>query len=179
MSYNAHDGADAGTGSQSGRGLKVAFFALLTPAVVLAWMVYYFVSHTAPAGALNAASMPSAVAQRIAKVGTVEVRDNSTKVQHTGEEVFKRTCTACHSTGALGSPKFGDAAAWAPRTATGYEALLHSALKGKNSMPAQGGGEYDDVEVGRAIVYMANAGGAKFAEPKAPAAAASAPVAAK
>ena len=35
-------------------------------------------------------------------------------------------------------------------------------------MGAQGGGEYDDIEIGRAVVYMANAGGAKFAEPKAP-----------
>lgn len=179
MSYSAHDGADAGTGNQSGRGFKVGLFALLTPAVVIAGLVYYVVSHTAPAGAVSATSMPAAVAQRIARVGTVEVRDNSTRVQHTGEEVFKRTCTACHSTGALGSPKFGDAAAWSGRIATGYEALLHSALKGKNSMPAQGGGEYDDIEVGRAIVYMANAGGAKFAEPKAPTAAASAPAAAK
>jgi cytochrome c5 len=179
MSYNAHDGADAGAGDQSGRGFKVGIFALLLPAVVTASLVYYVVSHTAPAGAVSATSMPAAVAQRIAKVGTVEIRDNSTRVQHTGEEVFKRTCTACHTSGALGSPKFGDAAAWAPRIATGFEALLHSALKGKNNMMAQGGGEYDDNEVARAVVYMANAGGAKFVEPKSPAAAASAPVAAK
>ena len=181
MSYNAHNGADAGSGSQSGRGFKVGVFALLMPAVVITSLVYYVVSHTAPAGAVNASSMPAAVAQRIARVGTLDLRDNGARVQHTGEEVFKRTCTACHSTGALGSPKFGDAAAWAPRIATGFEALVHSALKGKNNMPAQGGGDYDDSEVARAVVYMANAGGAKFAEPKAPAAAvaASAPVAAK
>jgi hypothetical protein len=61
----------------------------------------------------------------------------------------------------------------------GYEALLTSALKGKGAMGAQGGGEFSDVEVGRAVVYMANQGGAKFAEPAAPAAsAASAPDAA-
>ena len=45
-------------------------------------------------------------------------------------------------------------------------------------MGAQGGGEFSDVEIGRAVVYMANKGGAKFDEPKAPAAAASAPDAA-
>jgi hypothetical protein len=39
-------------------------------------------------------------------------------------------------------------------------------------MSAQGGGDYSDVEVGRAVVYMANKGGAKFAEPAAPGAAA-------
>jgi hypothetical protein len=46
------------------------------------------------------------------------------------------------------------------------------ALKGKNAMAAQGGGDFNDVEIGRAVVYMANKGGAKFDEPKAPAAAA-------
>ena len=68
-----------------------------------------------------------------------------------------------------GAPKFGDAAAWAPRITTGYEALLNSALKGKGAMAAQGGGEYSDYEIGRAVVYMANQGGGKLAEPKAPA----------
>jgi hypothetical protein len=37
-------------------------------------------------------------------------------------------------------------------------------------MGAQGGGDFDDFEVARAVVYMANAGGAKFDEPKKPAA---------
>ncbi len=73
---------------------------------------------------------------------------------------------------ALGSPKLGDKAAWAPRIATGNAALLLSAMKGKNAMPPQGGGDYQDIEIARAVVYLANAGGAKFAEPAAPAAAA-------
>jgi cytochrome c5 len=45
-------------------------------------------------------------------------------------------------------------------------------------MPAKGGNtDLDDVEVQRAVVYMANASGAKFAEPAAPAATAAAPAA--
>ena len=64
-----------------------------------------------------------------------------------------------------------DAGAWAARVKTGYEALLTSALKGKGAMAAQAGGEYEDIEIGRAVVHMANSVGAKFAEPKAPAAA--------
>ena len=39
-------------------------------------------------------------------------------------------------------------------------------------MPAQGGGDFEDLEVGRAVVYMANAGGAKFPVPDRPVAAA-------
>jgi len=57
---------------------------------------------------------------------------------------------------------------------TGYDALVASALKGKGNMGAQGGGDFSDFEIGRAVVYLANKGGAKFDEPKAPAAAASA-----
>ena len=41
----------------------------------------------------------------------------------TGEQVFAAQCTACHTAGALGAPKFGDAAAWAPRIKTGFDAL--------------------------------------------------------
>ena len=50
--------------------------------------------------------------------------------------------------------------------------LLSSALKGKGAMAAQGGGQFTDIEVGRAVVHMANQAGAKFDVPKAPAAAA-------
>ena len=118
---------------------------------------------------------PEAVARRIQPVGSVQVRDASTPaVLRTGEQVYTAVCSACHAIGAAGSPKFGDAGAWGPRIKTGYEALLNSALNGKNAMPKQGGGDYTDVAVGRAVVYMANKAGAKFDEPQAPAAAASA-----
>jgi cytochrome c5 len=86
-----------------------------------------------------------------------------------GEEVFKAQCTACHTSGAAGAPKFGDASAWAPRIAKGFDTLWNSSLKGKGAMGAQGGGDYDDIEIASAVVYMANAGGAKFPEPTAPA----------
>ena len=42
-------------------------------------------------------------------------------------------------------------------------------------MPPQGGGDHSDFEIARAVVFMANKAGAKFDEPKLPAAAASAP----
>lgn len=85
-----------------------------------------------------------------------------------GEVVYNAQCGACHNVGAAGAPKLGDAGAWAARIKTGYDALLNSALKGKGAMAAQGGGDYEDLEIGRAVVYMANKSGAKFAEPKAP-----------
>ena len=106
-----------------------------------------------------------AVARRIAKVGMLQLQDNTPREPRTGEQVFTAQCGTCHTTGALGSPKLGDNAAWASRNSKGFGALLTSALKGKNAMPPQGGGNYDELEIARAVVYMANAGGAKFPEP--------------
>jgi cytochrome c5 len=156
--------------------LVTVFFSFVLPIFVIIGMVYYVTSANKPAaGAVN---VEQAVAARIQKVGSIEIRDANRQLK-TGEEVFKGQCTNCHTAGLVGAPKFGDAAAWAPRIKTGYEALLNSALKGKNAMGPQGGGEYEPLEIGRAVVYMANAGGAKFEEPKAPAAPAEAASAAK
>ena len=91
-------------------------------------------------------------------------------IPKTGQQVFEAQCTTCHTAGLLGTPKFGDASAWGPRIGKGYDALLQSALHGKGNMPAQGGGDFSDYEVGRAVVYMADKGGAKFVDPPAPAA---------
>ena len=62
-----------------------------------------------------------------------------------------------------------DAAAWGARIATGLDTLINSALKGKNAMGAQGGGDYSDLEIGRAVAYLTNSAGGKFKEPEAPA----------
>ena len=110
----------------------------------------------------------AAMAQRLQRVGTVELQVATGGGEpKTGEQAFKAQCAACHAAGALGAPKFGDAAAWAPRIGAGLAALTNSALKGKNAMPAQAGGALSDLEISRAAAYMANAGGAKFSEPKA------------
>jgi cytochrome c5 len=126
-------------------------------------------------GGITQAEHDKAVAARIQRVGSVEIRDANRPLK-AGEEVYKTQCMACHAAGVAGAPKFSDAAAWGPRIATGYDALLNSALKGKGAMGAQGGGDFDDLEIGRAVAYMANAAGAKFAEPQR---AAAVPVAAK
>ena len=157
-------------------GAVVASFVV--PIVVII-MLANFVNFGGKTGAGSDGMTADAVGRRIQPVGSIEIRDAANPgVQKTGEQVVQAQCGACHVSGAAGAPKIGDEPAWAPRIKTGYEALLTSALKGKNAMGAQGGGDYSDVEIGRAVVYMANKGGAKFDEPKAPAAAASAPEAA-
>ncbi len=156
--------------------LWTSFFAFVVPVFVIIGLVYFVTSANKPgAGAVDT---DIAVAQRIEKIGSVEIRDANRPLE-SGANVFKAQCAACHEAGLAGAPKFGDASAWAARIATGYEALLNSALKGKGAMGAQGGGAFRDPEIGRAVVYMANAAGAKFAEPQlaapAPAAEAAAP----
>ncbi len=180
MSANPHDHAaeEAHTGPiKNPKQLLVAvFFSFVVPIFAIIGLVYYVVSEAKPAGTnsplggLTEESQQQAVAARIQKVGMVDIRDANRELK-SGEDVFKAQCTTCHSAGVAGAPKFGDAAAWGPRIATGFEALLHSALKGKGAMGAQGGGDFEDTEVARAVVYMANAGGGKFPVPQKPAAA--------
>ncbi|MFP8779887.1 c-type cytochrome [Hydrogenophaga sp. RWCD_12] len=175
MSDHAHD-SHTGPIKTPAQLLWTSFFSFVVPVFVIIGLVYYVTSGNKPAAGSGDPEL--ATAQRIQRIGSVELRDANRPLA-SGEEVFKAQCSACHATGAAGSPKFGDAAAWGPRIGAGYEALLNSALKGKNAMGAQGGGAYSDTEIGRAVVYMANAGGAKFAEPKAPAAAGAAAPAAE
>lgn len=171
-----HDHDDAHTGPiKTPKQLAWAvLFAFVVPVVVIIMLANYVSTDTKPAAGTEALEK-QAVAARIAPVGHVEVKDvNDATAMKTGEQVFQAQCSACHATGAAGSPKFGDAAAWGPRIKNGFEALVHSALNGKGNMGPQGGGDFSDFEVARAVVYMANNGGAKFDEPKMPVPAASA-----
>ena len=155
----------------------VSVLAFVLPVFIIIGLVYYVTSANLPAPGVS--EVQRGIAERLQKVGTVEIRDANRPLQ-TGEAVYKAQCTACHATGVSGAPKSGDHAAWAPRIALGYDALLTSALKGKGAMAPQGGGNFSDLEIGRAVVYMANAAGGKLAEPAAPADAASgAPAAAE
>ena len=160
--------------------LWTVFFSLVVPIFAIIGLVYFVTAAAKPAGVaepgtlslggLTQAEVAKATAMRIAKVGTVEIRD-ANRALKAGEDVYKAQCLACHGAGVAGAPKLADAAAWGARIATGYEALLNSALKGKGAMGAQGGGDFEDAEIGRAVAYMANAAGAKFAEPQRAAAA--------
>ena len=144
--------------------------SFVVPIVIIVLLVKFVVMGDR-VGAGTSAMDAQSVAQRIAPVARVELRDASdVAALKTGEQVYQMACGACHNAGAAGAPKVGDGAAWAPRIATGYETLLNSALKGKGAMGAQGGGDYSDLEIGRAVIYMANQSGGKLDEPALPAA---------
>lgn len=166
MSENAPNTAHNGPIKTPKQFLSAVGLSFIVAVFAIIGLAYYVASASKPmAGADNS---ERAIAGRIQKVGAVQIKEGNRPLR-SGEEVYKAQCFACHATGAAGSPKFGDAAAWAPRIGTGFASLLNSALKGKGNMAAQGGGDFQDVEIARAIVYMTTAAGGKFPEPAVPA----------
>src|SRR5262249_11834209 len=123
------------------------------------------------------------VMKRIQPVGQVKLAAASgPKVQMTGEQVFNQVCKICHEAGVAGAPKVGDKAAWAKVIKQGLATVVEHATTGIRGMPAKGGNpDLEGVEGARAVVFMANKGGASWKEPAgdtapaAPAAATSTP----
>lgn len=185
--YEASSDAHVGPIKSPKQLLLAVFISFIAPILIIVALVAYVVSGLKPSGAakgddmalsgMSQASSDRDLQARIARIGAIEIRDGNRPLA-LGEVVFKGQCAACHATGAAGAPKFEDAAAWGPRIGQGYATLLDHALHGKGAMPAQGGGDYEDAEIGRAVVYMANAGGGKFPIPERPVAADAAPAAA-
>jgi cytochrome c5 len=149
--------------------------AFVIPIICIVLLAQYVTSHSKTGAGSNGQS-PEAISARIQPVadeGFTFKDVNAPKQIQAGAEVFKAVCAACHATGAAGAPKMGDAGAWSARIGQGYETLVSHAVAGIRAMPAKGGNpDLDDVEVARAVVYMANQSGAKFKEPEVKAAAA-------
>ncbi|MES2262990.1 MAG: c-type cytochrome [Pseudomonadota bacterium] len=151
----------------------VGFFLLTVLGIAL---LVQYVTATKLTGAGSESQSAQSVDVRVRPVADVgfTLKDaNAPKVFQAAEAVYTSTCAACHGSGAAGAPKVGDAGAWGPRIAQGYDTVLKHAVEGLRAMPAKGGNpDLDEVEVARAVVYMANKSGGKFKEPAAPAPAA-------
>lgn len=104
---------------------------------------------------------------RIKPVGHLVALDpNAPRVEKSGKEVYDAVCASCHASGALGAPKFDSKGDWGGRIGQGFNTLVKHAIEGIRQMPARGGdGDLSDIEVARAVAYMANSAGAKFKEP--------------
>ncbi len=112
------------------------------------------------------AMRPDRVAARIAPDAKLAIDPNApvappaaaasgTASADAGKKTFDAVCTACHTAGVAGAPKFGDKAAWAPRIKTGKDALYNAALHGLNAMPPKGGNpSLSDADVKAAVDYM-------------------------
>jgi len=157
--------------------ITVVVLAFVVP-IALMVMLATLVMSKGRFGADHPAMTDEAIAQRIKPVGEVILASAAGAAAggaKSGEEVYKTVCAACHGTGALNAPKTGDKAAWAKLIAEGLDVITRDAIKGIRQMPPRGGNpDLSDVEVARAIVFMANQSGASWKEPAAPAAAAAA-----
>ncbi|MFC4929397.1 c-type cytochrome [Massilia sp. GCM10023247] len=153
-------------------GVVAGFFLVIVIGIIL---LVVFVTSDKVEGAGTNSMAPDAVAARlrpVAEEGFTLHDANAPKVLQAGGAVYTAVCAACHGTGAAGAPKTGVAADWGPRLAQGYDTLIKHAIEGIRAMPAKGGNpDLDNLEVERAVVYMANQSGASFKEPAAPAAA--------
>ena len=186
MSDNSHadDTVHTGPIKNPKQLLITVFFAFVVPIFIIIGIVYYVTSANMPAaGTVNAEKSAN---ERIQKVGTVVIGDQAqiaaslatpvnavpatpvavaaagsgagaAPAANIGETRYKETCFACHATGVAGAPKFGDKAAWAPRIATGMDALVAAAIHGLNAMPPRGGSNASDDEIKATVAYMVNA----------------------
>lgn len=87
---------------------------------------------------------------------TEAVADATPAAVPTPKETYDAICAACHATGLLDSPKFGDKAAWDKRIADagGFDSLVASAIAGKGSMPPKGGATLNDADFAKVVSYL-------------------------
>ena len=105
---------------------------------------------------------PEDIAMRIQPVVSLEdIRANMTLAAGAGAaadkspaELYQGACLACHTTGAAGAPKIGDAGAWNDRLAKGIDTLVSSAVNGIGAMPPRGGSQYSDDQIRAVIEYI-------------------------
>ena len=157
---DAHN--EHGSGIKTPKQLIVAVAAgFLVPIIIIILLAQYVASGEKVGAGSEAQSNESITARihPVADEGFTLKDVNAPKQLQAAEAVYSTTCAACHATGAAG--------AWSARIAQGYDTLVKHAIEGLRAMPAKGGNpDLDDVEVARAVVYMANKGGAKFKEPE-------------
>lgn len=123
------------------------------------FMVAKATGEAAPAAAAEPAApaadaAPAAAADAAAAPATADAGAK-------GKEIYDGVCFVCHTPGAAGAPKLGDAAAWGPRVAQGNDILYDHAINGymgkAGMMPPKGGRpDISDDDVKAAVDYMVN-----------------------
>ncbi|TXD96983.1 cytochrome c5 family protein [Psychrobacter frigidicola] len=111
---------------------------------------------TAPVATAEADMTAAVDAPDSAEAASTETAAAAPEVvaSNVGEQLYNKQCMACHATGLLNAPKYGDAAAWAPRIAKGKETLYTHAANGFNQMNAQVNAEVSEDQVHAAVDYM-------------------------
>jgi cytochrome c5 len=118
--------------------------------------------HQDEAPVVEVADTPEDIAMRLEPVVSLEdIRSNMTLAAGAGDaadkspaELYQGACLACHTTGAAGAPKIGDAGAWSARLDKGIDALVSSAVNGIGAMPPRGGSQYSDDQIRAVVEYI-------------------------
>ena len=113
------------------------------------------VDDSASGSGTPAATTEVAVAAPADTAGSEAAAAAAPAVDEVAERIYKQFCFACHMTGVAEAPKTGDTEAWAPRAATGFDALYKTVLNGKGAMPARAGFPHlSDEELKAGIRYL-------------------------
>ncbi len=111
---------------------------------------------------VTAAMDDASIAERLKPVGKVCVEGDdcgSAAVAASSgpkdvSDIYNTSCSACHSSGALGAPKYGTSE-WADRAAKGIDTLTAKAISGINAMPPRGTcASCSDDEIKATIQYI-------------------------
>lgn len=87
------------------------------------------------------------IANRIKPVGQVTVAEATdttstkpaeVKTANSGETIYKKYCSLCHSIGVGGAPRFHSKDDWKERMKQGIDTLVKNAVNGIRAMPAKG-----------------------------------------
>jgi cytochrome c5 len=79
----------------------------------------------------------------------------SASAARSGKEIYESVCHACHKTGVLGAPKFGDSKWVELEKKEGLKELTEDAIKGEKMMPPKGGcSDCTKEEIQAAVKYM-------------------------
>lgn len=108
---------------------------------------------TAPLGVVNtSAEAAKQMAQQMAKS---KKSGGASGKPMSGKEVYTNVCSACHGSGVMGAPKFGNTDSWTPHAKKGLTTLYDHALHGFKAMPAKGGHpDLTEKDVENGVQYM-------------------------
>jgi cytochrome c5 len=172
MSQTEHDGGHESPIKTPKQLITVIALAFAVPILIIVLLSQFF-ANIRSVDKDSEAMAYDAVAKRLKPAGELTfaaAAGGAAQAARSGEDIYKTVCSACHASGAAGAPKFADKAEWAARLKKGQKALLASVISGLKAMPPRGGGaDLSDMELERAVVYLANQSGAAFKEPAAPA----------
>ncbi|MDE1886534.1 MAG: cytochrome c5 family protein [Gammaproteobacteria bacterium] len=157
----------------------LVFGVLALFAICVYWIAMSVANKSPGSYDLGGAMQEKLIDQRLAPIGDVQIAGSANTqaasptpapavgaavVSESGKQIWEGTCSACHATGALGAPKIGNQADWAPHLAKGLKVLEQHALHGFLQMPAKGGNpSLTDAQVIKALEYMiSQSGGANL-----------------